>query len=114
MHAGGPPPVAVIVIAAEGGHLHLRQQMAHQHHAEMRTHTPRVRKEAHNAVGAGVRRHIEILRFTAQQQVAYASTHQIRLVAGMPQLGDNLVRQLLGFHVGSLPYANMVCRTAQG
>ena len=81
VHAGGAAAVAVIVIAAKWGHFHLREVVAHQHHSEKRAHLAGVRKEAHNAIRTGVGRNVEILGFRAQKQVAYASAHQVRLVA---------------------------------
>jgi hypothetical protein len=114
MHAGGAPAIGVLVVAAEGGHFHLRESIAHQHHAEVRAHAAGVGKQAHDAVGARIGRNVEILGFRAQQQVAYAAAHQVRLVARPAQLGDHRARQRFGFHEKSLPYANMCLPSSTG
>ena len=94
--------VQVIVIAAKRGDFHLVENIAHQHHAEMRADAPGARKQVHDAVGPGVGGYVEIFRFHAQQQVAHTTTHQIRLVARAAQLRDHLMGERLGFHIPML------------
>ena len=105
----GPPSIFVLLVAAEGGHFHLRENIAHQHHPEMRSHAAGVGEKVHDAVGPRVGGDVEILRLHSQQQVAHAATHQVSLVAGAAQPGDGLASQPFGVHprVSSLPYANM-------
>ena len=40
----GMPAVQVIVVAAESGHLHLIEYVAHQHDSKVRAHPPRTRE----------------------------------------------------------------------
>jgi hypothetical protein len=60
------PAVLVIVIAAEGGHLHLVEDVAHQHHSEVRPNPAGAREQIHDAVGTGVCRNVEILGLHSQ------------------------------------------------
>ena len=72
-HLRGAAAVGVIVVAAEGGHLHLRAAVAHQHHAELRAHQARAGEQLQDAVRPRVGGDVEILRLRAQQQVAHRS-----------------------------------------
>ncbi len=63
----GMAAVQVIVVAAEGGHLHLIEDVAHQHHAEVGPHPAGARKEVHDAIRARVRGNIEVLRLDAEE-----------------------------------------------
>ena len=66
----------------------MRSPVAHQHHAEVRAHLAGVGEKLHDAVGRRVGRDIEIFGCAAQKQVAHASAHQVRLVAGFAQRPD--------------------------
>ena len=96
------PAVQVIVIAAEGGHLHLVEHVAHQHHAEVRAHPPRAREQIHDAVRPRVRRDVEILGLHPQQQVAHTPAYQERLVSHSAQLGDHLSCKRFRVHLPML------------
>ena len=98
----GMPAVQVIVIAAEGGHLHLVEHVAHQDYSEMRPHPPRAREEIHDAVRPRVRRDIEVFGFHSQQQVAHTPAYQERLVSHAAQLGDHLACQRFRVHLPML------------
>ena len=96
------PAVQVIVIAAEGGHLHLVEHVAHQHHSEVRAHPARAREEIHDAVRPRVRRDVEVLGLDAQQQVAHTPAYQVRLVSHAAQLGDHLACKRFRIHLPML------------
>ncbi len=97
-HGRRMPPVVVIVVAAERGHLHLREHVAYQHHAKRRAHPAGIGEQIHDAVGPRIRRDVEILGARFEQQVADATAHQVRLMARRAQLRDHRASQRLRFH----------------
>ena len=101
-HVFGMPAVQVIVIAAEGGDLHLVEDVAHQHHAEVRAHAAGAREEIHDAVGAGIGGDVEVLGLDAEEQVADAAADQVCLVAPGAQPGDHLVCERFRIHLPML------------
>ena len=84
----GTAAVQVIVIAAEGGDLHLVEDVAHQHHAEMRAHPAGAREQSMMRSGRASVAISKSFGLTAEQQVADAAAHQIGLMARAAQLGD--------------------------
>ena len=56
----GMAAVDVIVIAAKGGHFHLVEHVAHQHHSEVRAHPAGVGEEVHDAVGPRIGGDVEV------------------------------------------------------
>ena len=82
------------MIAAERRDFHLGAAIPHQNHAEMRSHEIGFWKERRNLVGPGLGRDIIIFRNFAQQQIAYAASHEVRLVAARFQFRYDLPGQL--------------------
>ena len=75
-HTARMTTIHIAVVATEGGHLHLRVTIPHQHHAEMRPHQAGLGKKRQHLIRCGVRGNIEIFGIAAKQQVAHAAAHQ--------------------------------------
>ncbi len=80
-HAVRVPAVAVAHVRAERGNLDFQPIPWNQNHAELRTYCHTFRKQCRDLVRRGIRRHVVIGRFAAEQQVAHTSAHKQRLVA---------------------------------
>ena len=102
VHAIRPAAVAVMIVAAEGGDFHLRGLLAHQHHAEMRAHLLGPVEQLGHDVGARIGGNVEVFRMPAEQQIAHASAHQLRLVAGRAQAPHDIMGEPFRSHSMSL------------
>jgi hypothetical protein len=111
LHAGRPPPIGIIVVAAKGRHFHvyavLRSAIPHQHHSEVCPHLARAGKQFQNSLRRGIGRNIEVFRRHPEQKVAHAAAHQICLVPCPPQPRGHLRRQHFRSRAHRMPYANI-------
>ena len=85
VHGVGPAAVFIFVVAAEGGHFHLREGVAHQNHAEVRADQTGIGKQVHDAVRPRVGGKVEILGSGPAQQIAHATADEPGLVPGAAQ-----------------------------
>ncbi len=86
VHGNRMAAVEVPEIAAEGGDFHVRAALMHQHDSEMRAHLVGGGKKPQQFFGLRGGRHVEILRYSAQQQVADTPSDQVGRMAGLPQI----------------------------
>jgi hypothetical protein len=61
----------------------------YQHHSELRADGVGLGKNAHDLVGCGIGRDVEIGRLVSEQQIAHAPANQVGFMASLPQGADN-------------------------
>jgi hypothetical protein len=71
---------AFFIIAAEGGDFHHFASHAHMHYLKAATNDARTAEQASDLFRFGAGGHIEILGFTAEQEIAHTTAYQISLV----------------------------------
>ena len=81
--------LAFRVIGAEGGDLNDLTAEVHVNQLEAAANDPGVAKFGAHLLGRGAGGHVEIFGVNVQQQIAYATADQIRLVASLLQAFDH-------------------------
>ena len=91
-----PATVQVRPVSAEGGDFDPPAASFHEHDAELCADLPGGPEERADLLRQGRGGDVEILRRLPEQQVAHAAARQQRLVAGGPELPDDLCGRLGG------------------
>lgn len=91
----GMAAVAIALLAAECGHLHLDGFAAHDHDSEMGTNLQSVREEFEQPGRRRVGAEIDVLSFQAQEFVADAAANVVNYKPSTPECGGHLYRQIL-------------------